>query len=272
MTLREDPGPAQFGTLVRTARLLRGMSLEELAEAASTSAAHLSRIERSERQHLSPDLRDELARILDLPADAVLRADPRLPTAVQRELADPAFSSVFMAEGRVAQRARAALRRANLALVAEAAFGTGTVLADLDAALRDHGIASAEAPDAAPDLRLDPPIAWVRRGLTRPRVRFAQAHALGHAILEPVPVCDWGAAAAAESEATALAAFILAPRPVLGRAVRRVAARLELDVWGRGAGDLIAAVADELDLPGWLVARRAAEEGFLAQEAEMADL
>jgi transcriptional regulator with XRE-family HTH domain len=248
------------------------MTLEDLAEEASTSAAHLSRVERDERHHLSPDLRDRLAALLELPAEAVLRADRRLPSAIASELADPAFASVFMVEGRIAQRARSALRRANLALIAEAEFGAGTAIADLDAALLSRGLASAEAPEAAPELRLEPPIVWVRRGLARSRIRFARAHALAHAILEPVPACDWGAAEPAEAEATALASFILAPRPALGRAVRKAAARFEIDVWGRGAGDLIAAVAEELDLPGWLVARRACEEGFLAQEAEMADL
>lgn len=248
------------------------MTLEDLAVEADTSTAHLSRIERDERHHMSPDLRDTLARILELPADAVLRADPRLSTAVGQELADPAYAAALMTEGRVAQRARSALRRASLALTAEATFGAGSASVDLTRALREHGLAAADAPDAVPDLRLDAPIAWVGHGLSPARARFAQGHALAHAMLEAAPVCDWGAATAAEAEATALASFILAPRAILGRTVRRAAARLGIDVWDRGAGDLIAAVAEELDLPAWLVARRVSEEGLLAQEAEVADL
>jgi transcriptional regulator with XRE-family HTH domain len=260
-----------FGSLVRSQRRHLGLSLEVLAERVDTSAPHLSRIERGERGHLGLELRDRLAEELGLPPESILEADPRLPADAERDLADPALARVVFAHGRLAPRARVALRRANLALLAEEFTTTGSEL-DTKDLLGRAGIVAAERQSNEHDLELEWPAAWLRPALSDERRRFAEMHAVGHSILSDAPVCDWGSPAEAEAEATALAGFILLPRPSLGRAVRAAASRFDIDPWPADGAELIAAVARALVAPAWLVARRASEEGFLAAVAGQADL
>jgi transcriptional regulator with XRE-family HTH domain len=260
-----------FGSLLKQERRRLGLTLEALAEQVDVSAPHLSRIERGERGHLGTELRDRIASVLHLPPEAVLAADPRLPAAAERDLADPDLARVVFSQGRLLPRGRDALRRASLALIAEEFAPPGPEL-DIPALLGRAGITTADRTANSRDLEFEPPVGWLRPGLPEAQSRFLQLHALGHTILSRTPACSWGAPLPSEAEATAIAAFILAPKAVLGRAIRRAGARLDLDPWAAGAGEIITAVARDLVAPGWLIARRAAEEGFLSQLAGVVDL
>lgn len=67
-------GSATYGSIVRTARLGKGMSLADLADATGLSAAFLSRLERGERRELTLSNAIAICDVLDLSLDRVAKA------------------------------------------------------------------------------------------------------------------------------------------------------------------------------------------------------
>jgi transcriptional regulator with XRE-family HTH domain len=273
-SLLEHGEPALFGEIVRSARLHQGLSLEEVAGRAGTSASHLSRLERGKRMALSRDLLDRIAATLDVDPVRLFAAVGLLPPAIERELADDDFSFALVDGARLPYRTRWALRRRHLAGLAEREFpapGAGPV--DLVALLTQRGYAAVEEPGG--ERRIEIAAATVQcGGDPPPQRRFLLAHGLAHIVLESTPRCHLYYPARDEgeheAEATALASFILVPTSPLAIAVREEAERF--DVWVGGTGPLIEAVAGRFGAPAWLTARRIAEEGFFADAAELEDV
>lgn len=274
-SLLEHGKPALFGEIVRTARLSQGLSLEEVAGRAGTSASHLSRLERGKRLALSRDLLDRIAAALDVDVMRLFAAAGLLPPAIERELADPAFSLGLLDGARLPYRTRWALRRRHLAGLVELEFpvpGAGPV--ELERLLRDRGYTAVEEPGG--ERRLEITATAVRCGGDPAQLRrFLLAHALAHVVLDRDPCCHLDVPATPEeeereAEATALAGFILVPTSPLAIAVRDEAERF--DVWVGGTGPLIEAVAGRFGAPAWLAARRIGEEGFFADAANLEDV
>lgn len=273
-SLLEQGEPALFGEIVRSARLRQGLSLDEVAGRAGTSASHLSRLERGKRMALSRALLDRIASTLEVDPVRLFAAAGLLPPTIERELADPDFSFALVDGSRLPYRTRWALRRRHLAGLAEREFpapGAGPV--DVASLLGERGYAVVEEPGR--ERRLEIVAATVRcGGDPAPQRRFLFAHGLAHIVLEDTPHChldhperDEGEH---EAEATALASFILVPTSPLAIAVRDEAERY--DVWVGGTGPLIEAVAGRFGAPAWLAARRIAEEGFFADAAQLEDV
>lgn len=279
MPSRSKPATAaagQLGTLLRSARIREELSLSAVAKLAGTSASHLSRIERGERDALSRDLLARLASTLGADPGAVFAAAGLLPLEVERELASPSLALALVDGAQLPYRTRWMLRRRHLGIIAEragAARPGGRV--DIAALLRSkgYGIELAEAPDRR--LRIGAQNVTV---VTEPAdlQRLLLAHAVAHSMLDDTVSCHLDDPECSpeeedrEAEATALGSFILVPAAPLALAVRDAAA--DFDVWRGEFGAFLDSLAARFGAPAWVIARRVGEEGFFVDAAELVDM
>lgn len=266
---RRNTVPAELAELLASSRRARKLSLTQLARKAETSTSHLSRIERGERDSLSRELLGRLAAALDLDPERLFAAARLLPPEVERELADPAFAGALVAGYEVPAPTRALLRRVHIGRAVEREFPQlARELVNPKTLLEERGLA-VDVSEAAEAVAIDG--ATVRCTAATPAsARFLLAHALGHVVLEPEPACSLSAFKPEEQDATAFAAFMLAPPGPLRRTVFALAG--SYDVWRGASGALIEAAAVRVAAPAWLVARRITEDGLLAELAKVADL
>jgi len=266
---RRNTVPAELAELLASSRRARKLSLTQLARKAETSTSHLSRIERGERDSLSRELLGRLAAALDLDPERLFAAARVLPPEVERELANPALAGALVAGYEVPAPTRALLRRVHIGRAVEREFPQlGRELVNPKALLEERSFI-VEISEGAEAVTLDG--TTVRCSATMPATaRFLLAHALGHAVLETDPACSVKAFTPEEQDATAFAAFVLAPPGPLRRTVFGLAG--SYDVWRGASGALIEAAAVRVAAPAWLVARRITEDGLLAELAKVADL
>jgi transcriptional regulator with XRE-family HTH domain len=266
---RRNTVPAELAELLAASRRARKLSLTQLAKKAGASTSHLSRIERGERDSLSRELLGRLATALDLDPERLFAAARLLPPDVERELANPAFAGALFAGYEVPAPTRALLRRVHIARAVEREFPQlARELVNPKALLEERSFA-VEISEGAEAVAIDG--MTVRCSATMPATaRFLLAHALGHAVLEPDPLCSFNTFSPEEQDATAFAAFVLAPPGPLRRTVFALAG--SYDVWRGASGALIEAAAVRVAAPAWLVARRITEDGLLAELAKVADL
>jgi transcriptional regulator with XRE-family HTH domain len=279
MPSRSKPSAAtagELGTLLRAARIREALSLSAVAKLAGTSASHLSRIERGERDALSRDLLARLASTLRADPGEVFAAAGLLPLQIERELASPALALALVDGAQLPYRTRWMLRRRHLGILAEragAARPGGRV--DIGALLRSRGYAVEllEAPDRT--LRITPETVTVVADPVDLQ-RLLLAHAVAHTMLDEAVTCHLDDPECTpededrEAEATALGSFILVPAAPLALAVRDAAA--DFDVWGGQLGAFLDSLAARFGAPAWVVARRVSEEGFFVDAAQLVDM
>lgn len=80
-----------FGTVIRTQRQMRGLTIAAVASEVGISVAYLSRIERNREKPPSDELVHRIARIIGLPNDDAFAAARRLPPDL-RERAGEVFA------------------------------------------------------------------------------------------------------------------------------------------------------------------------------------
>jgi transcriptional regulator with XRE-family HTH domain len=261
-------GTAPLAAIITAARLRAGLSLTATAKAAGTSPSHLSRVERGERTGISAELLERLARALRIDAAELLAPAGMLPSGTAAALADPRLARAF--EGALPAVTWDALRRLHIAAVADQwrrEAGTSASPVDPDAVLRAHRIEVFYDPIATVEVRFpDGAHAIINPSLGTARRRFLAAHAAGHGALEAEPSCDLESQSDRELDATAFAGFLLAPHADLRNAARQ--ASPFYDVWSAEGAALIVEIAERLGIPLWLVARRLAEDGRLAEAAD----
>ena len=261
----------QLGEVIRQAREEAGTSQRALAQKVGISPGHLSRIEAGTRLTRRTETLQRLATALDIDIDAVLESAGRLPVEVETELLGPPLRAGILDGSRLRLHARWALQRQTLRVRAETTFPGVTGRFDPQRELEQRGFSiSHELLDGTRQVGLrehtvtcsDEPAA------TR---RFLLAHVLGHVVLEHEPVCRLEDYSDDEVDATALAGYILVPAALLREAV--LASAGGVNVWeGGDIGTVIERAALRLGAPTWLVARRAGEEGLMAELAEVPDL
>jgi transcriptional regulator with XRE-family HTH domain len=243
--------------------------MRALARAANCSPGHVSRVEKGERAALRPGLIVRLADALAIDPARLFSAAGILPPGIAAELSGPLLAPAVDEGGRVPHKTQWTLRRLSLAATAAAqtfaeplqppvqpreyaaTLGFSVELDDgRPSAAFESGLITCTAPDSASK-------------------RFMIAHAIAHIVLEESPTCAFESFSQDELDATAFASFLLAPPDLLRRLVRQLAP--PFNAWVE-AGALLDATAKRLDAPSWLVARRIAEDGLLAEAAEVPDL
>lgn len=260
-----------LGTSLRAARQAAGISLETVALSAGISKSHLSRLERGERDGVSRQLLERLAEGLKVDSARLFTAAGILAPGVERDLADNDLCRALEGE-RLPVASWEALRRLH---IAQLAFD------ELQAARADRIPISAEAilRRRCAELREVPaaeqPVDFRAGGIVvintsgpQERVRFWMAHAAGHVCLEESPFCTPGFSQE-ESDATAFASFVLAPRLQLANTVRELAA--SFDAWAAAGATIVSEVAERFGVPLWLAARRIGEERLLAEAAGVSE-
>jgi transcriptional regulator with XRE-family HTH domain len=262
--------------LLRAARTRESLSLEKVAELTGTSASHLSRIERGERDALSRDLLARLATTLSAAPGELFAAAGLLPREVERELASPSLALALVDGTRLPYRTRWMLRRRHLGVAAGRDVTSppgGRV--DVSTALRSRGYAVAVSEGGERAVRIESGTVEVIAG-SLDQQRLLLAHALAHIILDEHSGCHLGDPCITpeqedcEAEATAMGSFILVPAAQLAIAVRDAAA--DFDVWSGELGAFLDALAARFGAPAWVIARRVAEEGFFVDAAELEDM
>ncbi|HXH07171.1 MAG TPA: helix-turn-helix domain-containing protein [Vicinamibacterales bacterium] len=274
-----SPHTPDVARVLADGRKRRGLSLQQLAIRAGTSKSHLSRIENGERGGVSRELLGRLADVLEIDAGELFAAAHQLPPDVERELADPELARALVERYQLPAPTRAALRRLHLAQMVDERFPlVPRRLHDPIELLGDRGyrFGVTRGPNGVTidgtvvNATIEGLAADAGEAEVRSTARFLAAHALGHVVLEPEPACAFRTLVPAEREATAFASYLLAPAPILRTVV--LALSREADVWRGATGALIENVAARLVAPSWLVARRAAEDGLLAEVAKVGDL
>ncbi len=256
------------GLVIRQARENARLSLTALARAAGTSASHLSRVERGERRGVSAELLERVARALRIDQAELLVPAGLLPAGTQRELAGHRFARAFEG-GTLPVDTGNALRRLHLAGMADESrrrAGAAGVPVDPKVILRAQRVQTFYEAGAAIPVRF-PDGAHVVIDRARPQatVRFFEAHAAGHAALEEEPVCSLDSLSDAELDASTFAAFALAPRAEVRRAL--LAAADHHDLWAPEGSALITEIAERFGIPMWLAGRRIGEDGLLSEAA-----
>jgi transcriptional regulator with XRE-family HTH domain len=74
-----------FGTLLRTRRNERGLTLEDVATKVELSVPHLSRIERDRENPPRDEIIEKLAGIIGMPADDLFAEAKRLPADLKQD-------------------------------------------------------------------------------------------------------------------------------------------------------------------------------------------
>lgn len=271
--IRPDAVPADggAGARLRQARRAAGMTVERLAELAEIDKGHLSRIETGHRPLPEP-LAERVAGHLGVTAASILVASGRLTGAVVSALASEGYAAA-LAPPRLDSVTLPALRRIHLAHLAEehlvAALGTAADPPRLPRILASAGVSVARGAalgvhqigrwrfEVGPDVPADHgPLVMAH---------LAAHHLLGH------EGCELAGFGPPELEATAMASFLLAPRPALRSVALRIRNELGIEPWGDTTG-LIALAAQRFNLPLWAMARRFSEDGLLAEMVEVPDL
>jgi transcriptional regulator with XRE-family HTH domain len=260
-----SPAP-DLARVLASGRERRGLSLRQLAIRAETSASHLSRLESGERAGVSRELLGRLAEVLEIEPAELFAAAHLLPPDVERY--------------RWPAPTRAVLRRLHIAHLVERRFPAGPrQLHDPIELLSKRGFTfdfvGGDGDGVMIEgtrVRATTARAFAERASTelRPIARFLAAHALGHVVLDEEPACAFRTLAPPELDATAFASHLLAPPPALRFVVLGLAG--DADVWAGATGALIENAAARLVAPAWLVARRAGEDGLLAEVAKVGEL
>jgi transcriptional regulator with XRE-family HTH domain len=261
--------------LLRDHRKQTGMLLKEVARDSGVSISHLSKLENGKRVAVSKRAIGGIASALNIPPAELFAAAAILPREVERQIADPELAYAVMDGYSLPPGTRVAMRRIHIAALAARAnpISSPRERVDPDQLVRREGYESTTDPGLDPlDVRIagkevvcagnadDPDQAGL--------IRFELAHAYGHIRLGYTRSCNIRETGhPAEQDATAFAAFILAPKAILQAAAQ--ASRL--DVWEDGPGDFIREIAGRLAAPGWLVARRLGEDGLLALAAGLSE-
>jgi len=259
------------GKRIRSARRAAGLTVDKLAELIGRDKSHLSRVEAGTRV-AAEDMVEAIAGHLGVPAASILIADGRLPRKVTAALASGALEHALAApvlnDVSVPQ-----LRRIHLAALAEShierTYGTLAEAPRVARLVQDLGIrvsltqAGGLAAVADRHYSIGPDI-------PRDHHALVLAHLAGHALLEH-PGCHIAGFAPEEYEATAIATFLLAPRAALRTTALRLRNELKLEAWA-DVSDLIALAAERFTMPVWAMCRRLAEDGLLAEMAEVPEL
>ena len=274
--LLEKGDAVTFGGMLREARVKQKLTLARAAELVGTSASHLSRLERGERTALGRELLARLAATLAVDPPRLFAAAGLLPPTVERELADPDIALALVDGGRLPYRTKWMLRRRHLGLLAASKFQAppaGRV--DVEGPLRRLGFTVRPAAEAERRLRLEGQTIFVAADPPELK-RLLLAHVLAHLALGDGPDCLLDSDERTpeqedrESEATAMASFILVPTTTLAIAVRDEGSRY--DVWEGQTGALLDALAGRFGAPAWIIARRIGEEGFFVDAAQLEDM
>ena len=262
------------GLALARVRSARGLSISEVARRSAISVGHLSRLESGERQP-SERVVNQIAVALGIPVHELQHALGVASSQAMAVAADTACAFAFTPEA--LPGTRQLLRRVHVGAVAEqwrrqsvrAQGGEVRVPVDPAGALRAMGYRlSPSRPGLAVHfagsnrLEVGCPDEPVRQ-------RFLLAHAAGHIALEGPVSCDLASFSDGELDASAFAAHLLMPRAELRRIVLSLGSAWNL--WsGEGAG-MLAELAERFAVPLWMAVRRAAEEGFLAELAEVGE-
>lgn len=74
-----------FGTLLRTSRNERGLTLEDVAAKIDLSVPHLSRIERDRENPPRDEIIQKLSQVIGIPADNLFAEAQRLPPDLKED-------------------------------------------------------------------------------------------------------------------------------------------------------------------------------------------
>jgi transcriptional regulator with XRE-family HTH domain len=259
------------GDLIRSARRAAGLTVEKLAELIGRDKSHLSRVEAGTRV-AAEDMVEAIAEHVGVPAASILIADGRLPSAVtatlasgslERALAAPVLNDISVPQ----------LRRVHLAALAEShierTYGTSAEAPRVARLVQDLKISVAQVA-AGGLVEVDDCRYSIGPDIPRDHHALVLAHLAGHALLEHRG-CHLTGFAPEEYEATTMATFLLAPRAALRTTALRLRNELKLEAWA-DVSDLITLTAERFTLPMWAMCRRLAEDGLLAEMAEVPEL
>jgi transcriptional regulator with XRE-family HTH domain len=267
------------GRVLRAERRRSGLTLRQLAEKCGTDHTHLSRIESSDDRVPSRDLLDRMGAALGPVAAARLSSSAgRLTPGAERMLS--AFAEV-MAEPAITDRVQPALRRVEARLRADSILAQ--VRGRASSGDRVDAWALCRALGLRPEIRNGSgPAASFTGNLVAirdpggsedagaaARVNFLLAHAVAHFARNELE-CSFPRASASELPALDTAACLLCPHNLLDRAFRNVMSALDEDArnpWTAASGEVVAAVADRLAVPGWVALRCLADEQLLDDDA-----
>jgi transcriptional regulator with XRE-family HTH domain len=262
-----------FGASLRAIREAKGLKQSAVAEDAGITSSHLSRLEAGKRIGVTRGLLAKLAEAMKEDPAKLYAAAGLLPPRLERELCDPELGLALEGE-RLPDTSRNALRRIHISRKSELVLADARVYStpvDAESILRTLGYElkiSADL-DRAVEFRSRRVVALLTRQ-DRTRERFWCAHAAGHVVLEDEPECSCDRVFEPdEQDATAMAGFLLAPRAALSDVFHRLAG--SHNVWANSAATLLADVADLLEIPLWLAARRIAEERLLSDAAQVGE-
>jgi hypothetical protein len=233
----------------------------------------MSRFETGERQ-MGWTSASQIAAYLEMDAAELVAMAHRLPPNVADQLAAPTLALGLVGlvgeEYQLPDRTRQEIRRLHIKAMVERDFPAPSrrdTLPDPAKPLRTrHYSVETNVEWKVPRIELDGRAIRIASGDPADE-RFEMAHALGHVVLETR--CDTANLVAdAELDASAFASYYLLPSGHLDSAVSRAP---RLDIWkGDDVGALLTMVAQSLQVPAWVVARRASEEGSFARRAEVA--
>jgi transcriptional regulator with XRE-family HTH domain len=279
--MTESEPTASFGHRLRELRLASRLTLRDLARESGSDFTHLSRLERGlAGREISRDLLSRLAQVLGPEMGAELTSVAGIVTpAAERVLAD--FPHALI-EPALSDLTAPALRRIEAGTLANSLFlqaparGVEGGRVNPETLGRTLGLrlrvwSGEERPAATFDgdvVTISDPGSPDDAAAT-PRVRFLMAHAVAHALIGR-RLCDFPRMVQDEEQAVDVAAHLLCPRSLLVRAVEIVKRELEEDAqnpWTFQSGDVVAAVAERLSVPGWMALRRLAEEALLDEDA-----
>ncbi|WP_328452013.1 helix-turn-helix domain-containing protein [Amycolatopsis sp. NBC_00438] len=265
-----------FGSVLRALREKKGMTQQQLADAAGTSVSHLSRLETTPRQ-ISRQLLARLGH--ELGAEEELSAAAgRLPEHIEKLLATYAAATapaVFRSKALPAfRRLEAESKAAKFLQTFPGVVRSGRVdHAALGRALHFRVQQSFTPGDDVVTIRNDS-VTVSDPGqqddpATFPRVRFLFAHAAAHVLLGE-QTCVFPRAPEGEELCSDIACHLLCPEPLLRRALTAATADQGLGasfLWRTDAANVVATVAARLSIPGWVAVRRLADEALLDSEA-----
>lgn len=296
------PADRALGVFIAQRRHQRNLTQTELARLSGLrGSSALSRLESGLADHISRDLIEALAQVLEGDENELWSAAGVLPPHAVKALRSHwgAYDAVLLRE-----YTQPAVRRIHLRAVAERFLDTTNIVRaakvdinDLAAAITPTGRRvrriSAASPSVVYDSRTivvrvsappdpdplldagDPAVQAAVDAVERADVvyRFLAAHAVAHILLQPddeSSTCEWPHMTDIEVVADELASHLLAPADILERAFRRAvgASHGLVDGWHPAAGALVDRVAHRVGAPAWLVLRRLAEDDLLQMHAQ----
>ncbi|MGY4772900.1 helix-turn-helix domain-containing protein (plasmid) [Kribbella sp. CWNU-51] len=279
--MTEGERPDSFGDRLRELRTASRLTLRELARQSGSDFTHLSRLERGRAgREISRGLLSRLAQVLgpEMGARLTSAAGMVTPTA-ERVLAN--FPHALI-EPALSDQTVPALRRIDAGALASSLFqqapgrGIEGGRVDPETLGRTLGLRlQVRSGEDRPAATFDGDVVTIFDPgspgdvAASPRVRFLVAHAVAHVLIGRRS-CAFPRMIQDEEQAVDVAAHLLCPRSLLDRAVETVKRELEEDAqnpWTFRSGDVVAAVAERLSVPGWMALRRLAEEALLDEDA-----